>query len=92
MVIVTTTLTIPIEVPADMAESLGFGSEEQMATDFRVTLAVRLFEEGRVSLGRAAQIAGMHRIPFMEELSRRKVSVFNWDDEETRREFSKWNG
>ena len=61
-------------------------TEAELSADLRTTLAVRLFEEGRVSTGRAAQMAGMGKWEFMEELGRRKVPIVNWDEEELRRE------
>ena len=87
----TTTLSVPVEVPASLDNFLGFKSEAELAVDLKVTLAVRLFEEGRLSLGRAAQMAGMHKADFMDELGRRKVSVINWDEAEVRREFGPTN-
>lgn len=83
----TTTLSVPVEVPVNPNGFLGFKSEVELTADLRVTLVVRLFEEGRVSLGRASQMAGMHKADFMDELGRRKVSVINWDEAEIRREF-----
>jgi predicted HTH domain antitoxin len=38
-------------------------------------------------MGRAAGMCGMHKADFMDELSRRKVSAINWDDQEIAREF-----
>lgn len=79
----TKTLTVPVEVPSGL---LGFKTEAELAADLRVTLAVRLFEEGRVSAGRAAQMAGLGPWAFLEELGRRQVPVVNWDEDEVRRE------
>ena len=87
----TRTLTVPVELPASVVTRLGFGSSAELAADLRVTLAVRLFEEGRLSLGKAAELASMHKADFMDELGRRKVSVFNWDDVEIEREFGAAN-
>ncbi len=87
----TTKMSVPLEVPEGFARQLGFDSDEMLAADFRVTLAVRLFEEGRLSLGRSAEMAGMHKADFMNELGRRKVSVINWDEDEIRLEFGPRN-
>ena len=85
-------MSVPIEVPEGFAQRLGFDSDQELAADLRVTLAVRLFEEGRISLGRGAQMSGMQKADFMDELSRRKVSIINWDEEEIRREFLRQGG
>ena len=87
----TTTLSVSFEVPVTLDGFLGFKSEAELTADLRVTLAVRLFEEGRMSLGRAAGIAGMHKADFMDELGRRQVSVINWDEAEMRREFGPYD-
>ena len=82
----TTTLSVSFEVPVIPSGFLGFKTEAELTTDLRVTLAVRLFEEGRVSCGRAALMAGMGKWDFIEELGRRKVPVVDWDEDEIRRE------
>ena len=46
--------------------------------DAQVLLAVRLFEEGRTSLGMAAQVAGFSTRAFVEVLARKGVPVVNY--------------
>ena len=87
----TRTLTVPMELPTSLLAGLGLKSPDELAVELRLTLAVRLFEEGRLSLGKAAELAAMHKAEFMEELGRRKVSVFNWDAAEIEREFGSSN-
>ena len=41
-------------------------------------LAIKLFEMKRVSVGRAAEIAGMGKIAFMDELGRARVPVIDF--------------
>lgn len=48
----------------------------------RVLLAVGLYREGRLTLKQAAEFAGLCVEDFMRELSRRRVSAINWDEEE----------
>ena len=76
------TLTIPFESPDSLPESLGLENTEQLAGEFRFLLAVKLFEEGKVSIGRAAQMCGMEKLDFMDELGRRRIPVVNFDREE----------
>ena len=42
---------------------------------FGLALSLRLFEQGEISLGKAARLAGMKRQEFMEELQRRKIAI-----------------
>ena len=49
--------------------------------DARLLLTMKLFEEGRISLGKAAELAGYTRRTYMELLGRRGVPVFNYSPE-----------
>ena len=44
--------------------------------------ALKMFELGKISSGKAAELAGMSRIEFLETCGRYRVSVFNYSDEE----------
>jgi predicted HTH domain antitoxin len=48
--------------------------------------AVKLFELGRVSSGRAAELAGLSRVGFLERLGRYNVSPFQITPEELKAE------
>jgi predicted HTH domain antitoxin len=41
----------------------------------RVEFAVGLFSDGKVTLGRGAEIAGLNQTEFMRELGRRKIPL-----------------
>ncbi len=41
-------------------------------------VATKLYEQGKVSMGQAAELAGLSKRTFMELLSRYGVSVFNY--------------
>ena len=45
-------------------------------------LAVKLYEQGKLSLGQAAELAGYSKRTFMELLSSYDVPVFNYDPSE----------
>ncbi|SEH04309.1 UPF0175 family protein [Candidatus Venteria ishoeyi] len=44
--------------------------------------ALKMFELGKVSSGKAAELAGMSRAAFLETCGRYRVSIFNYPDEE----------
>lgn len=50
--------------------------EEAFAREMRILAAVKLYELGRLSSGRAAELAGMSRVEFLLELGRYKVFPF----------------
>ncbi len=50
--------------------------EVSFARELRVLAAVKLYELGRLSSGRAAELAGMPRVEFLLELGRYEVFPF----------------
>ncbi len=55
---------------------------EQLEQECRLLLAVKLFEIGRLSLGKAAAIAGLPKLRFIDDLGSFKVPVINLDDDQ----------
>jgi len=66
---------ISIEIPESIliAEKT---DEVSFAKELRVLAAVKLYEMGRLSSGRAAELAGMSRVEFLMNLGRYKVFPF----------------
>ena len=55
---------------------------DEFAQEMRVAAAVKWYELGRMSQGRAAEIAGLTRATFIDALSRYRVSPFQYTAEE----------
>ena len=53
-----------------------------------LALAVHLFDEARISLGKAAQLAGMSRIEFTRLLADRRIPVIRTSAEDIEQELS----
>ncbi len=54
----------------------------------RLLLAVKLFEVGRLSCGKAAELAGFSKRAFMEVLGQQRVAVFNYPAAEVARDLA----
>jgi predicted HTH domain antitoxin len=71
------TVEMTIRVPLNLSEE-----------EVRLSLAVKLYEEGKLSLGQAAELAGFSLRAFMEILGRRRIPIFNYSAEELRQELA----
>lgn len=68
-------LTLPDEVARAVA-----ATAEAAAAEVRLMAALKLFEIGRLSSGKAAELAGVPRVTFIEACGRYGVSSFNYAD------------
>ena len=57
-------------------------SPEEFAKEFRLAAAVKWYEVRRLSQERAADVAGLSRVEFIEALGRFGVSPFQYDADE----------
>ena len=78
--------TINIELP-DSVLLATHQSREEFVREAKLTLAARLFEQGRISSGKGAEICGIPRVDFLLEMGRRGIPVIQMDEEELKREF-----
>ncbi len=77
--------TITIEVSDEMA-SLGGGTDQKLADEMRLATAILWYQQGRISQGKAAEIAGMNRVLFLNALHEAGVEAIQVTEEELRRE------
>ena len=61
-------------------------SKEQFEQDARFFLAVKLYELGKISSGKAAGLAGLERVQFILRLGQYQVSPFQVSMDEIREE------
>jgi predicted HTH domain antitoxin len=76
---------VSVEYPADVRLTLG-ESKDEFAKELKMLAAVKLYELGRISSGKAAGLAGTDRVTFLLGLGRYRVSIFNYTPEELKRE------
>lgn len=77
---------IHIELPESLLLSTG-QSREEFVREAKFLLALKLFELGRLSSGRAADLCGLSRLDFLLQAGRAGVPVVDLDEEELGREF-----
>jgi len=70
----TRSLTIPYDDSVLLEASL---TREEFEREARLLLAAKLFELGRLSSGKAAELCGMGRVEFLFSLPRVGVSMSN---------------
>lgn len=69
------THTLQIEMDDEVLSSFA-KSPEELAREIRLAAAVKWYEVGAISQGKAAQIAGLSRAEFIDSLARFEVSPF----------------
>ncbi len=73
--------TVLLEIPTTTFAALG-ESPDEFVTEMRIAAAVKWYELGRLSQGKAAEVAGLSRSAFIEVLSRFKVSPMQYTEKE----------
>lgn len=71
--------TVQLQIPDDV---------DLKDYDFSMIIAAKLYEEGKLSSGQAAQIAGLSKRAFIEILGRYGVSIFSTSVEDLHSDFA----
>ena len=69
--------SVSVEIPVTTFAALG-ESPEEFVNDLRIAAAVKWYELGRLSQGKAAEVAGLTRSAFIDALSLYRVSPFQY--------------
>ena len=76
---------LKIKYPSGFEHSVHM-TKEEMEQHIRLMAALKMFELGKVSSGKAAELAGISRVEFFEVCGRYRVSIFNYPPEEAKKE------
>jgi len=76
---------LTITYPFGFERAIKFTAGEFQA-HVRLMAALKMFELGKISSGKAAEFAGMSRAEFIEACGRYKVSIFNYSEKSVEEE------
>ena len=65
--------SVSLDIPTTALAALG-ESPSEFVSEMRIAAAVKWYELGRLSQGKAAEVAGLSRSAFIDALSRLRVS------------------
>ncbi len=66
--------TLTIEYPDELLVSMK-ETKEGFTEELKIAAAVKLYEIGKLSSGKAAKLAGMDRVSFLKILGKYRVSI-----------------
>lgn len=70
------TITIPLDISEDIMIALN-ETEEELKVHFQAGIAMMLYKEGKLTLGKAKQLSGLSRYEFEKLLSKHKIPISN---------------
>src|SRR5262249_28013762 len=76
---------ITIEIPDDLTPRFA-ASDDELARQFRLAAAIFWYDQGLISQGKGAEIAGLSRREVIEALGRAEVRAIQITDEELKEE------
>lgn len=63
-------------------------TKQEFAAEVRLMAALKMFELGKLSCGKAAQLAGIPRVEFFEMCGRHQVPIMNYSADEIEAELA----
>jgi predicted HTH domain antitoxin len=75
----------PVSVPENFEMAVHL-TRPELDHHLRLMAALKMFELGQISSGKAAELVGMTRVDFLHTCGRYRISVFNYPPEEAEAE------
>ncbi len=70
------TQTITVDFPSDILLTLN-ETEKELKKNIKISLAIRLYSQNKLTIGKAAQISGLSRYEFENILAENNVPISN---------------
>jgi predicted HTH domain antitoxin len=80
-------MTLTIEIPEGLETAVST-TRQEFEAQIRLMAALKMFELGKLSSGKAAQLAGISRVEFFEMCGRYQVSIINYSADELEAELT----
>lgn len=77
--------TVTLSYPDGLPQTLKL-SDSEFNEEIKFLAAAKLYELGKISSGKAAKLAGLDRVSFLEKLGRYKIPAINIQAEEIDKE------
>lgn len=72
---------IEIDLPQDIIFAMrGLEKPEEVKKKLKIALAILLFQEGSISLGKATELTEMSRVGFMEVLKEHDIPAYEYGE------------
>ncbi len=69
-------ITIPLSVPQDILITLN-QNETELKNQFQLNIAMMLFQQGKLTIGKAIQLSGTDRYDFEKALVKNNIPLVN---------------
>ena len=73
------TETITLEISQDLLAALKMGVQD-LSQNLLLLAAITFYQEKKLSLGKAAELANLNRLNFMDVLAARGIVIFDYDE------------
>jgi predicted HTH domain antitoxin len=84
---VTKVERIEIDLPADIIFAMhATDKPEEIQKKLKMALAIFLFQEGSISLGKATELAEMNRVRFIEVLAEHGIAAYEYSEKDFERD------
>jgi predicted HTH domain antitoxin len=80
--------SVTLELPESVLAASQL-SRDEFVREAKLLLAAKMFELGRLSSGRAAELCGMSRVEFLFAVGRLGVAIVQADEDELARELGR---
>jgi predicted HTH domain antitoxin len=75
----------PATVPENFERTIEM-TRVELDHHLRLMAALKMFELGQISTGKAAELVGISRVDFLQTCGRYRISVFNYSSDEAEEE------